>query len=165
MSLPIRKHPRLKQYDYRSVGAYFITICCAEHQALFGIIRGDPPENRLNAYGEAVESEIIKFDKRYAYLRIANYVVMPNHIHLLMEVDDGTPIDGRVSIPHLVGMIKSLTTRACKMIGFQGKTLYQSSFHEHVIRSEKDYQMIWEYIDGNPMKWADDRYYISSPDR
>ena len=76
-----------------------------------------------------------------------------------MEMRDNTPIDDRVSVPQLVGMIKSLTTRACKKIGFTGERLYQASFHEHVIRSEQDYQRIWEYIEHNPSKWTDDRYY------
>ena len=159
MSFPVRKHPRLKEYDYRSAGAYFITICCANYALILGEIEGTPPENRLSDYGKAVAAEIITFDKRYPYLTISNFTVMPNHLHLLMEMHDNTPIDDRVSVPQLVGMIKSLTTRACKKIGFTGERLYQASFHEHVIRSEQDYQRIWEYIEHNPSKWTDDRYY------
>ena len=60
MSYPNRKHPRLKEYDYRSAGAYFVTICCAYFASLLGEIEGDPPENRLSDYGKAVADEIRK---------------------------------------------------------------------------------------------------------
>ena len=58
---------------------------------------------------------------------------------------------------------KSITTRMCKRKGFKEKHLFQSSFHDHIIRGEKDYQKTWEYIDTNPLKWEEDCFYNKNP--
>lgn len=60
------------------------------------------------------------------------------------------------SIPQLVKSLKILIT---KEIGF---SLFQRSYHDHIIRNEKEYKQIWEYIDTNPLKWEEDKYIISN---
>ncbi|MBR4393850.1 MAG: hypothetical protein IKT07_07455 [Oscillospiraceae bacterium] len=55
-------------------------------------------------------------------------------------------------------MIKSLSTRLSRD-ELNDLPLWQRSFHEHAIRNEHDYREIWEYIDQNPAKWAEDRYH------
>ena len=110
-------------------------------------------------YREIVDEEIRSFSLRYAYLEIPKYVVMPNHLHLLMVIDDSVPIEQRKEIPRLVGELKSLSTRACRRIGFPKDHLYQSSFYEHIVRTEQDYAEIWQYIESNPQRWKEDRYY------
>ena len=55
-------------------------------------------------------------------------------------------------------VLKSLTTRRARPL-LGDNQLWQCSCHEHVIRNEEDYRQIWEYIDANPAKWAEDRYY------
>lgn len=95
-----------------------------------------------------------------------NYVIMPNHIHLLLRIDLERALR---EAPLRAAESRSLSARA---IGFMKmnsskKThqkypsieLWQRSFHEHVIRNENDYREIWQYIDQNPAKRVEDRYY------
>ena len=145
-----RRRPRLKAYDYRTPGAYFITVCCEHREMWF-----DP---KL-PYREIVDEEIRSFSLRYAYLEIPKYVVMPNHLHFLMVMKDCVPIEQRKEIPRLVGELKSLSTRACRKAGFPKEHLYQTSFYEHIVRTEQDYAEIWQYIDTNPQRWEEDRYF------
>ena len=165
MELPKRKEPRLIKWDYSSPGAYFLTICTAEKRCILAdiIVGGgvpDAPESRLSAYGKIVEETICELDRHSPYLSIDKYVIMPNHIHLLVSVTDSgasgtpppTPANGR--IPQLVSTLKRFTNRKC------GISLWQRSYYDHIIRSERDYLEIWRYIENNPAKWAEDRYYI-----
>ena len=91
----------------------------------------------------------------YPAVSIEKYVIMPNHIHLLLRINAGG--DGRlIAAPTLSTAIGQMKRRASKEAG---KGLWQKSFHDHVIRNEQDFREIWEYIDANPAKWAEDRYY------
>ena len=110
-------------------------------------------------YREIVDEEIKSYSSRYAYLEIPKYVIMPNHLHLLMIIDDSAPIEQRKEITRLVGELKSLSTRACRKAGFPKAHLYQTSFYEHIVRTEQDYAEIWQYIESNPQWWKEDRYY------
>lgn len=78
-----------------------------------------------------------------------HYVIMPNHIHMIIELDNGTT----TSLSTIVGLLKSGISRE---IGF---SVWQRSFHDHIIRNETDYKNIWNYIENNPAKWAMDKYY------
>ena len=59
----------------------------------------------------------------------------------------------------MIAAWKSLSTRKCRSAGLIGK-LWQTSFHDHIIRDEHDYLTRWQYIDDNPAKWAEDEYYL-----
>ena len=150
-----RRHPRLKAYDYRAAGAYFITICCEHREMWFGKIDGSG--RHLSAYGRIAEQEIDLLLKRYAYIDIPNYVVMPNHLHLILMMHDGD--ESRLSIPQLIGILKARITQLCKAAGYPNRRLFQASFHDHVIRTEQDYAEIWQYIEENPRIWVEDRFY------
>ena len=90
---------------------------------------------------------------------IDKYVIMPNHLHMIVRLRGET--GGASPAPTLydvVRVLKSLTTRLSRdRLG--DLPLWQRSYHEHVIRGERDYLEIWQYIDTNPAKWAEDRYY------
>ena len=164
MELPKRKAPRLREWDYSTPGAYFLTICTAGKQCILSRIRTvgggvlDAPKPELSAYGKIVEKTLLDIDRQYSYLSIDNYVIMPNHIHLLVSVTDngasGTPppTAANEAIPKMVSTLKRFTNKAC------GVQLWQRSFHDHIIRSEKDYLEIWQYIDSNPARWVEDCY-------
>jgi len=77
---------------------------------------------------------------------------MPNHIHLIVIIDDSGG-HGNPPLQNVIGQLKSHTTNKF------GNTLWQRSFHDHIIRGEKDYQKIWEYIDTNPLNWDKDCFY------
>ena len=95
MEFPKRKQNRLKDYDYDSAGAYFITVCTQDRKCLLSYIVGggafDAPENQLTSMGKIVE-KYIQSGNHIDRVTVEKYVIMPNHVHLLLIVDmvDGT---------------------------------------------------------------------------
>ena len=84
---------------------------------------------------------------------------MPNHIHcILILKNDAAGASPRPTVTDIVCAYKSLTTRECKKIGFDGK-LFQTSFYEHIIRGKEDYGETVKYILENPMQWFYDELY------
>ena len=166
-SLPVRKNVRLKHYDYSSNGAYFITICVEDMRRLLCHIVGrddlGAPQVNLSKYGAIAQKYIEQIELHYQGVFIDSYVIMPNHIHLLIRVDrnnlpplnNGAPRSSRPTmlIPRIMAAFKKF---ANKEFGFE---MWQTSYHEHIIRNENDYLRHWQYIEGNPAKWADDEYY------
>ena len=140
-----RKWPRLKNYDYSSEGFYFITICTKNRKRFLSRIEATPGETArllLSEYGRVVESYLVSFPG------IEKYVIMPNHIHLIVHKTNGK------SICDDVRSFKGLVTKKI------GKSIWQDSFYDHVIRDEADYLIKWNYIEENPEKWAEDEYYL-----
>ena len=162
MELPKRKAIRLPEYDYSSPGAYFVTICTHDRRCILSTIRrGDPcgrPLLDLTGYGSIVERCLRQTAHLYR-ITLDPYVIMPNHVHFICTIDEQRAT-ARVAptLGRIVGAFKSLAANQCREAGLSGK-LWQRSFHEHVVRNENDYREIWNYIDGNPAKWAEDRYY------
>ena len=155
MSVQKRKSPRLKEYDYSLPGAYFVTVCTKEKKCLLSEIVGEGlcplPENRLTPIGEEIKSSIRFINDNYPGVTIDRYVIMPNHIHLIVIIETGG--DGTPPLQDIIGRLKSYTT------GKYGAELWQRSYHDHIIRGEEDYQKIWNYIDENPLKWELDCFY------
>lgn len=88
MELPKRKPTRLKDYDYSTPGAYFVTICTHNRRCLFSNIVGaihESPENKLTSYGEIVKDIIERLPERFD-IEIPKYIIMPNHIHLIAVI-------------------------------------------------------------------------------
>ena len=163
MELPKRKQIRLQKYDYSAPGAYFVTICTADRRCILSDIRrGDPcgrPSPILTRYGEIVEQCLRQTENLYA-VRFEPYVIMPNHIHFICVIDQPRATT-RVAptLGNIVGALKSLSANCCRENSLKGK-LWQRGYHEHVIRNEQDYQEIWNYIDANPARWAEDQYHL-----
>ena len=87
---------------------------------------------------------------------------MPNHFHLLLSIRETAGTSPRPTLGAMVGACKSTTTRlANQSDGTPGRAIFQTSYHDHIIRSEKDYLDHWNYIDANPAKWSEDEYYIA----
>lgn len=157
--LPQRRHPRLKDYDYSQDGAYFVTICTKSHRHLFGTIpvgRGaiTPPCIDLSKIGKIAEQYLLNINSVYEGVSVDNYVVMPNHIHLLLRIEHSGGM--KASRPTLQTIIRSFKTMITRQLGF---SIWQDSFYEHIIRDKNDYSAIWEYISNNPIKWQEDKYY------
>jgi len=172
---PNRKHIRLKDFDYSNAGCYFITICIEDRRELLGKIAGDDahivppflrpsvgdaalgvPRVKLTPTGEMVKKHVEHINKLSAHIHLDHYVIMPDHIHLLVSIEIGTPRAAsptKAAIPQLVNALKSLTSKKF------GETLWQRSYHDRVIRNHAEYLEIWRYIDQNAAKWAEDEYY------
>ena len=153
--LPKRKHTRLKHYDYSTTGAYFITICTHNRRCLLSRIVGRglaPAEIQYTVYGKIAQEQLLLLERRYPSLKIEQYVIMPNHIHILMLLKNTREENGRNTIMDIICAYKSLTTRHCKIAQPIDK-LFQPSFYDHVIRGPEDYEEIAEYIVNNPKQW------------
>ena len=163
--LPQRKHPRLDNYDYSSAGAYFVTICTQNRRCVLSRIVGRrlaPAEAsgmEYTSFGKIAEQQLLSLKDRYAYLSVDQYVIMPNHIHVVLILEsEAAGASPRPTITDIVCAYKSLTTRECKKNGFDGK-LFQTSFYEHIIRGREDYEEIVKYIYENPIRWYYDELY------
>lgn len=160
--MPKRKSNRLKCYDYSQNGSYFITICVRDKDEILWNCRGDykSPDSasetvRLSDYGTIVGLAIENIPKHYPQVAIDKYVIMPNHVHMILSIVGD--MDGRlITAPTLSRVIQQFKGYASKQVGF---TLWQKSFHDHVIRNESEYREICQYIDENPLKWQEDCYY------
>ncbi|MBE7010292.1 MAG: hypothetical protein E7418_02235 [Ruminococcaceae bacterium] len=163
MDLLKRKPTRLKEYDYSTPGAYFITICTNQKLHLFGEIANNVMQ--LNDLGEIVNQEILKIEAHYQNIRIDKYIIMPNHIHMIIVILETEGINPfptiKYDIPNVVGKFKAGVSRIVGNAFMHSvkKSIWQSSYNDHIIRGEKDYQKIWEYIDTNPLKWESDCFY------
>ena len=157
MELPKRKPTRLKGYDYSTPGAYFVTVCTYNKQCILSdIVVGEGfnalPQNKLTPIGSEVEKAIQYINNNYDRICIDKYIIMPNHIHLIVILNDSEG-HGSPPLPSLIGRLKSYTTQK------YGKILWQRSFHDHVVRNQDDYLKIWEYIDTNTLKWRSDCFF------
>jgi len=162
MNLPNRKPTRLKNFDYSQNGYYFVTICTYNKKCIFGNVVGQglaPAVMNLSAFGKIANKEIHNLKNRYENICIDKCVIMPNHIHAIIVIQNKTA--GASPCPTLSDIVctfKSMTTRNCHLINSKIK-IWQTSFHDHIIRNEVDYMKIWEYIDTNPLKWKEDCFY------
>jgi REP element-mobilizing transposase RayT len=183
-----RRSIHLKGYDYSQAGLYFITICCQDRICRFGDVVND--EMVLNEYGNVAFNEWVKLSERFSNFEMDVFQIMPNHMHgiiLLTDVgatlavaqingdaqnyDDAHNDDdiraGASPAPtifDIVGAYKSLVANGCLDIyKSKNKTmgkLWQRNYYEHIIRNAQSYQTISEYIINNPVKWADDKFFM-----
>ena len=173
------KSHRLQNYNYSSNGSYFITICTKNKECLLGdiVVAVDAHGNRqtdnvndliyqkstnakllLSEYGKITEKYIKSSNTAYDYLSVDNYVIMPNHIHLIISVQSDKLLCKAKSCHDVIPMyVSSLKTLITKQIGF---SLFQRDYHDHIIRDEKEYEKIWDYIDTNVSNWVADGFYM-----
>ena len=142
-----RKHPRLKGFDYSSANYFFLTICTWEKACIFG------HPGRLNAWGRIAEELLQEIGRHFDNVKVDKYVVMPNHVHMILVLDGGS-----IDMPQIIGQYKSSVTRTIRQMAPEQK-VWQTSFHDHVIRGQKDYKRIWLYIEANPQNWEKDCFY------
>ena len=142
-----RKHPRLKNYDYSSRNSYFITICTFDKACIFG------KPNQLNQRGMTAETVLLEMERHFSNVKVDKYVIMPNHVHMILTLEGPNP-----GIPQIVGQYKSSVTRKIRETD-PGQNVWQTSFHDHVIRNQKDYERIWLYVDSNPQNWSKDCFF------
>ena len=163
MELPKRKPNRLSCFDYSTPGAYFLTICTQDKKCILGQIVGggdlDAPQISLSTIGKKVWRNI-ELSRQIPNIHVDKYLIMPNHIHLILFVD-GTLVGGRSRSPSLTNAVVPHFVSTFKRFCHKdvGAKIFQRSYHDHVIRGEQDYLKIWEYIDNNPARWKEDCFY------
>ena len=162
--LPVRKKIRLEGYDYSGNGSYFITICTQKRLHLFGEVGQGLCSCRLTPIGEIIEREWYSLTERYPHITFDNFVVMPNHVHAIISINWQSEARQEQSPCPTIGDIicayKSITTKLCnKNDTITGRKIWHFRFHDHIIRNQDEYERIWHYIDENPAKWTEDRYY------
>ncbi len=151
---PKRKPNRLDGFDYSSNGAYFITICTKERRNYFwntvGATIGRPQDVPLTRYGKIVDGAINNIPKIYPQITVDYYVIMPNHIHLLVQIynddENGRPMVAP-TISRVVKQMKGYVTKETK------EPIWQKLFHDHIIRNREDYEQASKYIYENPTNW------------
>jgi len=149
-----RQSIRLKDFDYTRAGAYFVTVCTQGREGLFGEIKNG--KMILNEYGEVVKSEWLKTPDLRPNIHLNEWIIMPNHIHGIIVIDDGRGTLPRAqgtqqraptverfgkpvsnSIPTIVRMFKSATTKKINEIRELPYTpVWQKNYYEHIIRDE-----------------------------
>jgi REP element-mobilizing transposase RayT len=166
MDLPKRKKNRLDGFDYSSRGAYFITICVIDRNALLWeqgeeIVRSDQPP--LSQYGRIVETAIWQMDKHYANIVVDTYCIMPDHVHMVVFILPKEPTRANfistehvnpfsAALPTMIGSFKRWVSR---QIGF---SIWQKSFHDKILWDHDTYLKICRYIAENPLHCENDSY-------
>jgi len=133
--LKYRKNIRLKNYDYRSNSAYFVTICTDFKQNLI-----------KTREKQIVESELRNLPSYFKGLTIDYFQTMGTHLHVILLLENCS-----AGLPQIVGAFKSLTTLKLKRNGYKNKYFWQKNYYEHVIRNGKALNKIREYIRNNPL--------------
>lgn len=176
---------RLQNWDYGSNGKYFITICTCENEHFFGKITEE--KMHLNAIGELADNYWHEIPNHFPYVHLDEFIVMPNHIHGILVIDDPYYRDnsddmnvqtrhclvsnkskqntgrrrfqnqGNNTISSIIGSYKSIVSKHAHKIN--PKFEWHSRFYDHIIKDQKELQRIRNYIEFNPKNWKDDKYF------
>ncbi|HAQ62894.1 MAG TPA: transposase [Ruminococcaceae bacterium] len=166
---PIRKNLRLKDYDYSQNGAYFITMCTDSKKWLFGrynvgAIHESPVRFTkdkcisLNKNGKICDKYIKQIPNNYSAVKVVNYIIMPNHIHLLL-LFDGEPIRAiresplqRSLLSKVVGRLKMNISKEIHRQNNSDEKIWQRGYNERIIRNQREFENAWNYIEYNALK-------------
>ncbi len=172
-----RRSIRLPGYDYSQAGAYFVTVCTANRECLFGdIVDG---EICLNECGQIIAGCWQDIPYHFAGARLDAFVTMPNHLHGIIVIGNGdvgamhfshserSGVEERkmhrpcgtvsASLGAMVQNFKSVATRQVNAArATAGATIWQRDYYEHIIRNEREWSIIARYIRDNPAKWSAD---------
>ncbi|MDE0012003.1 MAG: transposase [Candidatus Poribacteria bacterium] len=165
-----RRSLRLKEYDYRQAGAYFVNIVLQDRLCLFGEVIGT--EIQLNEAGKMAGRIWKALSNRFPTIAIDTFVVMPNHLHGIIIINQhrdhkstvgASLVDALPALGDVIGAYKSLTTveytRGVKMMKWKPfhRRLWQRNYYEHIIRNDDSLNHIRQYIIDNPGQWAFDK--------
>ncbi|MDO8570607.1 MAG: transposase [Candidatus Daviesbacteria bacterium] len=165
--LPNRQSIRLRNYDYSSEGAYFVTICTQNREMLFGdIVNGIMV---LNDIGKIVEFVWESLPQHYK-VELGPFQIMPNHIHMIIMIV-GAGFSRPITLGNIIAYFKYQSTKQINtnIMGSENPTptdikypkAFQRNYFEHVIRNEKDFDKISWYIENNPQMWDEDENNIT----
>jgi REP element-mobilizing transposase RayT len=184
-----RRSVRLTGYDYAQNGCYFLTICTRNRECLFGEIQN--ANMILSDIGTKVNECWLDIPNHFPQIVLHDYVIMPNHVHGIIEINNIDAIDSNIGIvvgannysPTNYSPLRSSTNPASLssrpngtsrtvgsvVRGFKigvtkqmGFSPWQRNYYEHIIRNGESYNTIVQYMDQNPMKWEEDCFYNES---
>ena len=167
--LPQRKPTRWSGFDYNRGGAYFLTLCTQDRRKILSTVVetettkpvGDDahgvPRIQLTRMGKIVEKYILSTNNVNG-VSVGDFVIMPNHIHLILFVEDGTP---RASSPtRQTSVVSNCVSSLKRFVNKEiGENIFQRSFYDHIIRNNEEYMEICNYIILNPQNWEKDELY------
>ena len=164
-----RNYVRLTDFDYSLPGAYFVTICSHNKQCIFDDIeRG---EMHLNSFGKIAQKCWGDLPLHYDGVVNDIFIMMPNHVHGILIIPSDNGRSGshisleaeylrkpdptkKYPLHEIVRAFKTYSSRNINELRHSpGTVVWQRSFYEHVIRSDKEYRKIGEYITYNVAKW------------
>ena len=125
-----RKPTRLPNYDYSENNYYFVTICTKNKACIFGTPK------KLNALGELAKREIMELQTHYSGIFVDSFVIMPNHIHAIIVIQQMDESKKRLSLSQIIGLYKAGVTRKARKQDIDAM-LWQRSFHDHIIRDQQ----------------------------
>ena len=140
-----------------------MTICTSNRKCILSRIVGagalDGPNGELLPYGKIADKHLKEISAHYENLSVASYVIMPNHIHILLCIDGRGP--SRTPAPTLqnsaVSRFVSTFKRFCNRE--YGENIWQAHFYDHIIRDQADFDKHLQYIYENPFGWQKDELY------
>jgi len=163
---------RLRGWDYRTRGWYFVTMCAQNRKCIFGQIVGS--QVQLSRLGRIAESELQNVPCHYQNVQIDSFVVMPNHVHALIAIDGDYCFSSNTthsssadiapscfsppragSLSAIVRSYKAGVTHRCRELGLR-RDVWQPRFHDHLARGDGVISAIRDYICNNPANWAED---------
>ena len=153
--MPIRKKLRYKNYDYSQHGAYHIIIHTKDNRYLLCEIITEPGTvyHMLTELGLTVVNEIEIMSNTYENIKVINYAVMPNHVHILIRNDT----EPSQLAPTISRMIKQFKGSITKKVGI---SIWQRSFYDRIIRDEAEFYRVCGYIQDNLKNWDIDVFYM-----
>ena len=146
-----RKPTRIPNYDYSRNNYYFITVCTQSRKSIFGM------PGQHTDMGKIVENHILNLPGYYENVLVDKYVVMPNHVHMILVMNGQNNPNASL----VIGQWKRGITKEIRQ-QYPQYVVWQRSFHDHVIRNQAGYEKIWMYIDSNPVNWKKDCFYLES---
>lgn len=145
-----RKSLRLKNYDYSTPTAYFITTCIGNNLYSFGKLNDQKIE--LNSFGEIVEDVWLNLPNHYSNCRLDFYCIMPDHFHGIVLLNDISK--NNHSLTEIVRGFKTFSSRRINENSqIESKFIWQRSFYEKVLRSDNELFFVRKYILENPLRW------------
>ena len=165
-----RRSIRLKHFDYRQDGFYFITLCCKDNVHFFGEIIDD--HMQLNEIGKIAQKCWYDIPNHFENVELHEFVIMPNHIHFIIEIVGAkyfSPHNPNEFMPNrpkgtsqtIGSIVRGFKVGVTKWVrqNTHIHTLWQRNYYEHIIRTEESYHKISDYIKYNPLNWRTDRFY------
>jgi putative transposase len=157
-----RKSIRLRGYDYSLPEVYFVTLVTYQRESVLGEICNG--KLTLSNFGELAKNQWISIPKHYQNITLDCWIVMPNHIHGIINITESNVGAGYqpalVKHYNLAELVRKFKTFSAMNINKSRKSpgllVWQRNYYEHIIRDDKELNDIRQYINENVDNWKSD---------